>query len=72
MITVGFVTVESTPYLQCASVHLTAFLGSFSTSGLDFSVNEVDPIGDAGNILVGISAAFHRVLLRATPTHWQT
>ena len=52
VVTVGSAIVGSQQYLQCAASHLTAFLGSLSASALQFNVNMVHPIDDAGSLEV--------------------
>ena len=52
VVTVGSAVVGSQQYLQCAASHLTAFLGSLSPAGLEFEVNVVHPIDDAGSLQV--------------------
>ena len=56
--TVGSAVVGSQQYLQCAASHLTAFLGSLSPSSLEFEVNVVHPIDDAGSLQVISIAPF--------------
>ena len=49
---VGYVTVNGTAVLQCAALHLTAFMGVRLSGGLQYGINVVDPIGDAGTLVV--------------------
>lgn len=53
MLTLGFVTgPNGSRYLACAASHLTAFMGAHGGLGVSFSVNDVHPVDDAGNIAV--------------------
>jgi hypothetical protein len=46
--------INGTMYLSCASTHLTAFIAAAGGAISRFSVNTVDPVGDAGQLPVGI------------------
>ena len=60
---VGYVTVNGTAVLQCAALHLTAFMGVRLSGSLQYGINVVDPIGDAGTLVVsGELATLFRVV----------
>ena len=52
VVTLGFVTIGGTKFLRCGTVHLTAFVGSVSLSGIHFEANAVNLVGDAGELKV--------------------
>ena len=52
MLTLGFVTIDGRPRVQCGTAHLTAFVGVVSVDSFGFGVNAVDPLHDAGSLQV--------------------
>ncbi len=54
MTTIGFALHSNGKrYLQCASAHLTAFVGLVVDAGMPVGANIVNPVTDAGTLTVG-------------------
>ncbi len=52
LLTVGVSTINGKTYLECASAHLTSFIGSISRGAVSVRVNSVSPLSDSGQLVV--------------------